>query len=179
MSRVGLKPIMLPDGVTLTQTGQRLSLQGPKGTLELTLPKGIKLEQKGQILSMSRSGDHKRAVHGLSRALLASAIVGVSQGYELKLEIHGVGYKANVAGTQLKFSLGRSHEQTYDLPEGISAALDQNVLTISGIDKAKVGQVASAIRALKKPEPYKGKGIRFVDEYVIRKSGKTAVAGKE
>lgn len=179
MSRVGLKPITMPDGVSLAQSGQRLTLQGPKGTLELTLPKGIKLEQAGQVLNLSRSGAHKRALHGLSRALLASAIVGVSQGYELKLEIHGVGYKANVAGNQLKFSLGRSHEQTYDLPDGVSAALDQNVLTISGIDKAKVGQVASAVRALKKPEPYKGKGIRYTDEYVIRKSGKTAVAGKE
>lgn len=181
MSRIGLKPLDLPAGVSLTQDGRQVNVTGPKGSIDLALPNGIEIKQEADTVSLSRTGQDKsqRSLHGLSRALLASAVQGVSQGYEVKLEIQGVGFKVNVTGQQIKLWLGRSHEQTFELPEGVTANVDQNTLTIAGIDKAKVGQAAAAIRSLKKPEPYKGKGIRFTDEYVIRKSGKAAVTGKE
>jgi large subunit ribosomal protein L6 len=178
MSRVGLKPIELPSGVSFSQNGQTLTLTGPKGSHSFDLPQGITVKQQDQSLSVSRQGhsQNARSLHGLGRAMLQNAVTGVSQGYEVKLEVHGVGYKVNVAGNVIKLWLGRSHEQEFQLPDGVSASLDQNVLSLSGIDKIKVGQAASSIRSLKKPEPYKGKGIRVQGEYVIRKSGKTAVA---
>jgi len=181
MSRVGLKPIALPSTVVATLDGHSLSVKGPKGTLNLRLPGGINLEQTEGILALSRKHDSKRqkSLHALTRALIQNAVTGVTEGFSTKLEIHGVGYRLNLDGSRLKLGIGFSHEVNFNLPEGITANVDQNVLTISGIDKQQVYQVASAIRGLKKPEPYKGKGIRFPDEYIIRKSGKAAATGKE
>ena len=181
MSRVGLKPISLPSGVEINQEGMLANIKGSKGSLSVKLPAGITLNQSDGQVKLDRASDNQelKALHGLTRALLQNAIVGVSEGYSTKLEIHGVGYRMNVQGRELKLNIGYSHDVTFDLPADISATLDQNVLTLTGIDKQQVFQVASAIRGLKKPEPYKGKGIRFADEYIIRKSGKAAATGKE
>lgn len=181
MSRVGLKPITIPDGVDVSQSGVEVSVKGPKGTLNLTLPAGITLKQEQAVLSLSRASDDRRlrSIHGLTRALLQNTVTGVNEGFRTQLEIQGVGYKMTLQGKELKLNIGLSHDVRFTLPEGVDAALDQNILTLTGIDKQQVFQAASAIRALKKPEPYKGKGIRFVGEYVIRKSGKAAATGKE
>jgi large subunit ribosomal protein L6 len=175
MSRVGKQPITLPGGVTVEAPGAEVTVNGPKGSLSHRLLPGISLQQQDGQIIIERKNDERvnRANHGLTRALLANMIEGVNRGYERKLEIHGVGYRAQAQGSDLKFSLGFSHEVVYKVPEGISASVDQNVITISGIDKQKVGQVAAEIRALRKPEPYKGKGIRYADEQILRKSGKS------
>lgn len=181
MSRIGLKPITLPSGVSVTLAGTTLKVSGPKGSLDVQLPRGISLNQDEQQLSFSRARNslRQKSLHGLTRALIQNAVTGVSDGFSTQLEIQGVGYRLNLAGQQLRLGVGFSHEVSFDLPPGVAATLDQNILTLTGTDKQQVFQAASAIRALKKPEPYKGKGIRFVDEYVIRKSGKAAATGKE
>lgn len=181
MSRVGLKPIILPAGVEVNVAGNLATIKGNKGTLSVSLPAGISLDQSDGTVKLKRAHEAQelRARHGLTRALLQNAVIGVSEGYSTKLEIHGVGYRMNVQGRELKLNIGYSHDVTFALPAEVSATLDQNVLTLAGIDKQQVFQVASAIRGLKKPEPYKGKGIRFADEYIIRKSGKAAATGKE
>lgn len=178
MSRVGKQPIAIPSGVTITATDSEITVAGGKGTLtQFTMP-DITVKQEGEQLLVTRANDEPkvRAKHGLMRALLNNMVTGVSQGFTKKLEINGVGYRVATQGTGLKLNLGFSHDVIYQLPAGITAIVDQNTITVAGIDKQQVGQVAAEIRALKKPEPYKGKGIKYVGERIIRKSGKS---GKE
>jgi large subunit ribosomal protein L6 len=178
MSRIGKLPIALPSGVTITVDPDKITVTGPKGTLEqFTLP-GITVAQEGDQILVTRVDDEAihRARHGLMRSLVNNMVVGVTQGFSRQLEVNGVGFRVALAGSDLKMQLGFSHEVVYKLPQGVQAAVEQNLITISGISKQQVGQVASEIRALKKPEPYKGKGIKYVEERIIRKSGKS---GKE
>lgn len=178
MSRVGKLPITVPSGVTVTTTPSEITVAGSKGTLsQFTMP-GVEVKQEGEELIVTRDDDTPkvRARHGLMRALLSNMITGVSQGFTRKLEINGVGYRASLQGADLKLSVGLSHEVAYKVPEGVQVAVEQNTITVSGIDRQKVGQVAAEIRAVKKPEPYKGKGIRYEGERILRKSGKS---GKE
>jgi len=178
MSRVGKQPIAIPSGVTITADPDFVTVAGSKGTLkQFTMP-GVKVEVKDNEAIVTRVNDEavNRAKHGLMRTLVSNMVEGVSQGFSKKLEIHGVGYRVASQGTDLKFNLGFSHDVIFKLPQGITATVEQNVITISGIDKQQVGQVAAEIRALKKPEPYKGKGIKYAGERILRKSGKS---GKE
>ena len=178
MSRVGKQPITLPGGVSVTIVDSKITVSGSKGNLEqLALP-GVKVTHREDHLLVERINDEaiNRARHGLMRTLINNMVLGVSQGFEKKLEINGVGYRVAPQGADLKFNLGFSHDVIYKVPTGINVAIDQNIITVSGISKQQVGQVAAEIRALKKPEPYKGKGIKYVDERIIRKSGKS---GKE
>ncbi len=178
MSRVGKQPIQLPNSVTITQDNQLLTVSGPKGSLSQFIMPGITVKQQGDEIIVVRANDEPKtkAKHGLMRSLLANMVHGVSQGFSKQLEINGVGYRVTMAGADLKFNIGFSHDVTYKLPPGVTATVEQNVITVSGIDKQQVGQTAAQIRALKKPEPYKGKGIKYVGEQIIRKSGKS---GKE
>lgn len=175
MSRVGKLPIKIPSGVTITVDESKITVAGPKGTLEQFTMPGITVAQDGDTVTVSRVDDQPvhRAKHGLMRALINNMVVGVTQGFSKKLEIQGVGFRVALAGNQLKMNLGFSHEVVYTLPEGVTATVEGLNITISGIKKQQVGQVAAEIRALKKPEPYKGKGIRYEGEHIIRKSGKS------
>lgn len=175
MSRIGKLPISIPSGVTITVDPDTITVAGSKGTLtQFTLPEIAIKQEDGQLLFVRESEEPKvRAKHGLMRALVNNMVVGVTTGFSKQLEINGVGFRVALAGTDLKMNLGFSHEVVYHLPQGITATVEQNKITISGIDKQQVGQVAAEIRALKKPEPYKGKGIKYVDERIIRKSGKS------
>jgi large subunit ribosomal protein L6 len=178
MSRVGKQPIAIPSGVTITVDDAKLTVAGSKGKLEQFTMPGITVKQEGEELLVTRANDEPkvRAKHGLMRALLNNMVQGVSQGFDKKLEINGVGYRVAQQGNGLKLNLGYSHDIIYELPEGITAAIQQNTITVSGISKQRVGQAAAEIRALRKPEPYKGKGIKYEGERLIRKSGKS---GKE
>jgi large subunit ribosomal protein L6 len=178
MSRIGKQPITILSGVTITVDSDNITATGPKGTLsQFTMP-GVIVKQEGQEVLVTRINDEapNRAKHGLMRTLVSNMIIGVSQGFEKKLELNGVGYRVALAGNDIKLNVGFSHQVTYHLPEGVSAKVEQNIITVSGISKQQVGQAAAEIRALKKPEPYKGKGIKYVGERIIRKSGKS---GKE
>lgn len=178
MSRVGKQPIAIPSGVTITVDDAEITVAGSKGTLkQFTMP-GITVRQEGDELLVTRANDEPkiRAKHGLMRALLSNMVQGVSQGFSKKLEINGVGYRVAQQGADLKLSLGYSDDIIHKLPEGVTAAVEQNTITVTGISKQQVGQVAAEIRALRKPEPYKGKGIKYAGERLIRKSGKS---GKE
>lgn len=175
MSRIGKQPIDIPSGVTITVDPNAITVNGSKGSLsQFTMP-GITVKQVENQVIVTRENDEapNRAKHGLMRSLVNNMIVGVSTGFSKKLELNGVGYRVSLAGTGLKLHLGFSHEVNYSLPQGITATVEQNIITISGIDKQQVGQVAAEIRALKKPEPYKGKGLKYVGERIIRKSGKS------
>lgn len=175
MSRVGKLPIKLPSGVTITVDEQAISVNGSKGSLsQFTMP-GITVKQEGDEIIVTRANDEPkiRAKHGLMRALIANMVTGVSQGFSKKLEINGVGYRVALAGSDLKMHLGFSHEVVYKIPAGVTATVEQMTITISGISRQQVGQVAAEIRALKKPEPYKGKGIKYAGERIVRKSGKS------
>jgi large subunit ribosomal protein L6 len=178
MSRIGKSPVPIPSGVSVTIEPTQVVVSGTKGTLTTPLLPQMKVKQEGDKLLVERPNDEAsvRANHGLMRSLLDNMVHGVSQGFSKQLELNGVGYRVALAGSDLRFNLGLSHEVVYNLPSGITASIEQNVITVSGIDKQQVGQVAAEIRALKKPEPYKGKGIKYVDERVLRKSGKS---GKE
>ncbi len=178
MSRVGKMPITLPAGVTLSATQDTITVSGPKGSLEQFAIPGVKVEVSDSQVVLSRINDEaeNRARHGLMRSLINNMVVGVDKGFEKKLEINGVGYRVQAHGSDLKFNLGFSHDIIYKVPADIKVGIEQNVITITGISKQAVGQVAAEIRALKKPEPYKGKGIKYSDERIIRKSGKS---GKE
>ncbi|HSX43388.1 MAG TPA: 50S ribosomal protein L6 [Candidatus Saccharimonadales bacterium] len=175
MSRVGKLPIGIPSGVTITVDPDNITVAGPKGTLtQFMMPDITVAQEEGQILVTRANDEPKvRAKHGLMRALLNNMVLGVSGGFTKQLEINGVGYRVALVGTDLKMQLGFSHEVVYHLPAGITAVVEQNKITVSGVDKQQVGQVAAEIRALKKPEPYKGKGIKYVGERIIRKSGKS------
>ena len=175
MSRIGKLPIEIPSGVTITVDDNNIVVAGPKGTLSQFTMSGVKVAVEDNIVNVTRINDEaqNRAKHGLMRSLVNNMVVGVSQGFSKKLELNGVGYRVALAGNALKFNIGFSHEVVYSLPQGVTAMVEQNVITISGIDKQQVGQVAAEVRALKKPEPYKGKGIKYQDERIIRKSGKS------
>ena len=175
MSRVGKLPIQIPSGVTITVDDAAITVVGPKGTLaQFTVP-GITVEQQDGELTVKRANDEaqNRAKHGLIRALINNMVVGVTKGFEKKLEINGVGYRANMEGAKLKMQLGFSHDIYYTAPQGVQVSVEQNIITVSGISKQQVGQAAAEIRAFKKPEPYKGKGIKYVGEQILRKSGKS------
>jgi large subunit ribosomal protein L6 len=175
MSRVGKLPIQIPSGVTITVDPDFVTVAGPKGTLkQFTMP-GVTVTVEDNQVVVTRANDEPkiRAKHGLMRALVNNMVVGVSTGFSKKLEINGVGFRVMLQGADLKFNLGFSHDVIYKLPEGITATVEQNNITVTGVSKQQVGQVAAEIRALKKPEPYKGKGIKYADEVIIRKSGKS------
>jgi large subunit ribosomal protein L6 len=176
MSRIGKKPIPMPAGVKVNVQGNTVSVQGPKGTVQTHLPAGVKLEQKDGNLHAVRENDSKAAVHGLVRALVFNAVEGVTKGWSRELEIVGIGYRAEMKGKRtVVFSLGFSHPIEVPLPSGIDVAIDpkQTRLTVTGIDRQKVGQVAADMRALRPPDPYKNKGVRYFGERLKKKVGKT------
>lgn len=176
MSRIGKMPVAIPAGVTVElKDGNQLSVKGPKGTLERTLPQEMTIEVEANEIVVKRPNDLKRikALHGLTRSLIQNMVTGVSQGYSKVLEVNGVGYRAQKQGKKLVLSLGYSHPVEMEDPEGIESAVEGNKITISGISKEKVGQYAANIRAKRPPEPYKGKGIKYADEIIRRKVGKT------
>jgi large subunit ribosomal protein L6 len=175
MSRVGKLPIEIPSGVTITVDPERITVAGPKGTLTQDQLEGITVSVENGIATISRVNDEPkiRAKHGLMRALINNMVQGVSNGFSKQLELNGVGYRVAMAGAGLKFNIGFSHDVNFALPQGVTAKVEQNVITVEGFDKQQVGQVAADIRKLKKPEPYKGKGIKYVGERILRKSGKS------
>lgn len=177
MSRIGKRPIDVPSGVTATIDGQTVKVKGSKGELTFTLPEETKVEQSdGQlVVSMANDSNRARAMWGLSRSMVANLIEGVTDGFTKTLEIQGVGYRAAMKGKDLQLNLGFSHEVLYKVPAGISVAVGgqkQEIITVTGIDKQAVGQVAAEIRSYRPPEPYQGKGVRYQGEYVFRKEGK-------
>ena len=177
MSRIGRMPIAIPAGVTVTVAeNNTVTVKGPKGTLERVLPAEMEIKKEGEEVIVNRPNDLKKmkSLHGLTRTLVANMVTGVTKGYEKVLEINGVGYRAQKQGKKLILSLGYSHPVEMEDPEGLESVLDgQNKITIKGIDKQKVGQYAAEIREKRKPEPYKGKGIKYADEVIRRKVGKT------
>jgi large subunit ribosomal protein L6 len=175
MSRIGKLPIQIPSGVTITVDDQNVTVVGPKGTLSQFLLPEVTITVADNVATVTRANDEQlaRANHGLMRALLFNMVTGVTKGFEKKLELNGVGYRVSGGGNAITLTLGFSHPVEYKAQEGVQIALEKNLMTVSGIDKQKVGQVAAEIRALKKPEPYKGKGIKYVDEVILRKAGKT------
>ena len=181
MSRIGRKPLVIPKGVTVSINSDMVSTKGPKGTLTLKRHKDIDIKQskdddKRDVIVFERRGNlgPQRAAHGLMRALVGNMLTGVTEGFTRTLEINGVGYKAEVKGTKMVLSLGFSHPIEYDLPEGISAKVEKNVVTLSGIDRQALGAATAKIRSFRPPEPYKGKGIKYAKEIILRKAGKTA-----
>ena len=184
MSRVGKKPITLPSGVNVTINSNELEVKGPKGILKTPIPEGVEFKMEDGTLVAERAGDDKAALHGLARALANNAIVGVTEGFTKQMDVVGVGYKADVQGKKIVFALGYSHPVEYPLPEGIEAKAErvptkttinqyQLTLTLSGIDKQKLGQVAAELNRLRKPDAYKGKGVRYADKFYKLKPGKT------
>jgi large subunit ribosomal protein L6 len=175
MSRIGKLPVEIPAGVTITVDGGLIKVSGPKGNLEEKLLPHVTVDIKENILTVTRKSDEKisRAQHGLMRSLIQNMVEGVTKGFEKKLEVNGVGFKVALQGNKLVLNLGFSHPIEVVAPEGITLAVDKMNISIAGINKQQVGQVAADIRALKKPEPYKGKGIKYEGEYIIRKAGKT------
>jgi large subunit ribosomal protein L6 len=178
MSRIGRAPIPVPSSVTVTLSGDTVNVKGPQGALERTLPTGITITQEGDELLVTRPDDqrHHRALHGLSRSLVANMVSGVTEGFSKELEIVGVGYRAIAKGpSALELALGYSHPVFVDAPQGITFEVPAPTrIIVKGIDKEQVGQVAANIRKLRKPEPYKGKGVRYAGERVLRKAGKAA-----
>ena len=177
MSRIGKMPIAVPAGVTVeVAENNKVTVKGPKGTLERVFPADMKIEQENGEITVSRPNDLKknRSLHGLSRTLLNNMIIGVTDGFEKKLEINGVGYRAAKSGKKLNLTLGYSHPVEMEDPEGVETVVEgQNVIIVKGCDKEKVGQFAAEIRDKRRPEPYKGKGIKYADETIRRKVGKT------
>ena len=176
MSRIGKQPVVLPAGISAKVADGVVTLKGPKGELALKTPATVEVSLDGSTLNIARTGDDKqnRADHGTIRALLQNRVVGLKSGYSRELEIQGVGFKASIAGNKLTMNVGYSHPVEYVVPEGVSVAVvDGTQLKVSGIDKQLVGQVSARIRSFRPPEPYKGKGVRYKDERVRRKAGKT------
>ena len=183
MSRIGRMPIALPAGVTVDiAENNKVTVKGPKGTLERVLPAEMEIKLDGTTVTVSRPNDLKKmkSLHGLTRTLINNMVVGVSAGFEKKLEVNGVGYKAQKNGKTLVLSLGYSHPVEMVDPEGLEVTVEgQNLIVVKGIDKEKVGQYAAEIRSKREPEPYKGKGIKYVDEHIRRKEGKAGKGGKK
>jgi large subunit ribosomal protein L6 len=176
MSRIGKKPITLPQGVKYSVQGTRVTVEGPKGKLDQAIPAGIQLKTEDGHIVAVREDDSQAAIHGLTRALIANAVEGVTKGWSKDLDIVGIGYRAELKGKNtVVFTLGYSHPIEFPLPTGVTAAVDpkQTRVTVSGIDRQKVGQVAADMRALRKPDPYKNKGVRYADERLKKKVGKT------
>ena len=177
MSRIGRKPIPVPASVKVQLAPTAVDVQGPKGKLHVPLPRGIRFEQKDGVLNAIRDHEEFRAVHGLARALVANAVKGVTEGFKKDLDIVGVGYRAELKGKTVVFALGYSHPVNFPVPEGIQVAVEkQTHLSVSGADRAQVGQVAANIRGLRPPDPYKQKGIRLVGERLKKKAGKAGAA---
>lgn len=179
MSRIGRKPIVIPPGVKVHIEGALIRAEGPKGKLSQPVPAGLKAAMDDGKVTIARQGDDRkiRALHGLARALIANMVNGVKDGFEKKLEIVGIGYRAQSQGRNLQLALGYSHPVIFPLPEGITAEIDkQTAITLRGADKALLGETAAQLRALRKPDPYKGKGIKYADEVIRRKVGKKAGA---
>ena len=178
MSRIGRSPVVIPSGVTVTVDADNVVVTGSKGTLSQFMMPGILVEVKENEVLVKRASDERehRSKHGLMRSLIANMVQGVSEGFTKQLELNGVGFRVSVDGNRLKLSLGFSHEVIFAIPEGVNISVEQNIITVTGNSKQQVGQVAAEIRELKKPEPYKGKGLKYVGERIIRKSGKS---GKE
>ena len=178
MSRIGKKEIPLPKGVEVRQDGDSVTVKGPKGTLTTLLVPGIAVKVENNVVQFSRNDEEgkTRAFHGLMRALVANNVRGVSEGFKRELDIIGVGYRAEVKGKEVVFQLGYSHPVKFPIPAGIDIVVDAKTghITITGIDKQKVGQTAAEIRSLRKPDPYKGKGVKYTDEVIRRKAGKAA-----
>ncbi len=174
MSRIGKLPIRFERGVTVTLQGADVSIKGPKGTLSQPLPQGISADVDGGVIVVRRRDDSKsqRALHGMARALLANAVRGVERGFEKRLEIHGVGYSAEVKGQSVSFKLGYSHPVSFPVPQGIQVKVERNLLIVSGCDRQAVGQVAAEMRDLRRPDVYKHKGIRYAGEQLRKKAGK-------
>jgi len=178
MSRVGKKPIPLPSGVKIT-IGKELVVEGPKGKLTVPVPDGIEVEQTEQILEVKRRNDSFRAAHGLTRALTANAITGVSSGFTRELDIVGVGFRCEMKGNVAVFALGYSHSIEYVMPKGVEMTVDkQTHIVLKSHDRQLIGQVAANMRALRPPDPYKNKGVRFTNEVLRKKQGKTGAGGK-
>ena len=184
MSRVGKKPITLPSGVNVTINNNELEVKGPKGVLKTPIPEGVEFKVEDGTLVAERANDDKAALHGLARALANNAVVGVTEGFSKQMDVVGVGYKADVQGKKIVFALGYSHPVEFPLPDGIEAKAErmpskttinqyQLTLTLSGIDKQKLGQVAAELNRLRKPDAYKGKGVRYADKTYRLKPGKT------
>ena len=181
MSRIGKRPVPLPKGVSAQVAGQRITVKGPKGEIARTIHAAlsIAIEEVGVVVKRPSDESFHKALHGLTRTLVANMVEGVTKGYQKTLEIQGVGYKAEPKGQEIQLLVGYSHPVRYKPPQGIKIAIDNNTLVkIEGVDKELVGQVAAEIRAVRPPEPYKGKGIRYQGEQVRRKAGKTAQAAK-
>ena len=182
MSRIGNKPITIPAGVTLTIDGAKVTVKGPKGELAREVSSAMNLKLEDGILTVARPSDQKnhKSLHGLTRTLIANMVIGVTDGYSKNLEIEGVGYRAAKAGNAINLTLGFSHPVVVEAPEGINIEVPQpNRIVVSGIDKEQVGAIAAQIRFYRPPEPYKGKGIRYEGERVVRKVGKAGAKGKK
>jgi len=178
MSRVGRKPVLIPKGVNVSVNNGLVAVKGPKGELKKNVPQGVDVKASAGELVVTRADDTRanRAKHGMMRALVANMVKGVSEGFERRLEINGVGYRAEVSGQKLTMALGFSHPVNFELPKGISAKVDKNIVILMGIDREMLGETASKIREIRPPEPYKGKGIKYVEEHIKRKVGKTGAA---
>jgi large subunit ribosomal protein L6 len=175
MSRIGKKPVAIPSGVTAKVDGQRVAVKGAKGELSFTVPDDVTVKFENGAISVDPRNDTKsaQAMWGMARSIISNLVTGVTTGYERRLEITGVGYKAAVAGKNLQLSLGYSHDITFPIPAGVTITTPRPVeIAIAGIDKRQVGQVAAEIRALRPPEPYKGKGVKYAGEFIFRKEGK-------
>jgi large subunit ribosomal protein L6 len=179
MSRIGRKPVMMPKGVVLAQKSGQFSVKGPKGELSKPMPSGVSLKLEGDKVIVSRADDSgpNRAKHGLVRAHLANMVKGVTEGWKRELEINGVGYRAEVSGDSITFALGYSHPIVFKLPKSISAKVEKNRLTLVSADKDELGQISAKLRELRPPEPYKGKGVKYVEEVIKKKVGKAAATG--
>jgi large subunit ribosomal protein L6 len=179
MSRIGKKSIVIPSGVTADIQGNSVTVKGPKGELSLSVHKKVKLAKDNDVinLSVAKTEDkHEKALWGLSRSLLNNMVLGVTEGFNRVLEINGVGYKASITGKKLVLHLGYSHPIEMDVPEGLEVKVEKNVITITGADKQAVGQFAAVVRQLRPPEPYKGKGVKYMEEVIRRKAGKVVKA---
>jgi large subunit ribosomal protein L6 len=179
MSRIGKKPIVVPPGVKVAVDGNTVNVEGPKGKLSQSIPADLSIKMDGSVLTVDRGSDARavRARHGLIRSLLANMVHGVKDGFERKLDIVGIGYRAQIQGKNLQLALGYSHPVIFPLPDGVQAEVERQVsITLKGPDKALLGQLAANLRALRKPDPYKGKGIKYAEEHIRRKVGKKAGA---
>jgi large subunit ribosomal protein L6 len=178
MSRLGRRPIPVPKGVTVNTSAGAVAVKGPKGELKRAVPAGVTVKVDAGNVVVTRESDSRdhRARHGLMRALLANMVKGVTDGFERKLEINGVGYRAEVAGQKLTMALGFSHPIIYDLPKGISGKVDKNIIILVGSDREVLGETAAKVRSFRPPEPYKGKGVKYVEETIRRKVGKTGAS---
>jgi large subunit ribosomal protein L6 len=179
MSRIGRKPVAMPKGVSLTQKPGQFMVKGPKGELAKPMPTGVTIKVEGERVLVTRADDSRenRAKHGLVRAHLANMVKGVTEGWQRELEINGVGYRAEVAGDTVTFALGYAHPIVFKLPKSVTAKVEKNRLTLVSPDKDQLGQVCAQLRELRPPEPYKGKGVKYVEEVIKRKVGKAAATG--